>query len=129
MSARGKPLDLDRAHYLSFATFRASGVEVRTPVWFARFEDHFYVFTLRESGKVKRLRRSTRARIAPCDMRGAVLGPWRDVTARLVTDPPLIESAHAVLRVKYGARMRLADFFARLTGRMARRAWIEIELP
>ena len=128
MSARGRSIDLDRAHYLSLATFRASGAEVRTPVWFARFEDQLYVFTLRDSGKVKRLRRSTRARIAACDVRGAVLGPWQEVTARLVTDPELIESAHAALRVKYGARMRLADLFARLTRRLARRAWIEIEL-
>ena len=121
-------MELERARYINLATFRASGAEVRTPVWFASRQGQLYVFTLGESGKVKRLRRSARARIAPCDARGGVLGAWRDVTARLVTDRDSIESGYAALRAKYGAQMRIADLFARLTGRIGRRAWIEIDL-
>ncbi len=119
---------LDRHRYLSFATFRRSGAEVRTPVWFAAVGGKIYVFTAGESGKVKRLRRSSRARVAPSDMRGHDRGEWYAVTARLVTEPAVIERAHAALRAKYGWQVWIGDLFSRLTGRIRRRAWIEIEV-
>jgi len=118
----------DRHRYLTLATFRRTGAEVRTPVWFAAVAGKIYVFTAGESGKVKRLRGSSRARVAPSDMRGRVHGEWWDVAARIVTEPGVIERAHAALRAKYGWQMRLGDLFSRLTGRIRRRAWIEIEV-
>ena len=118
----------DRQRYMALATFRRSGAEVRTPVWFAAVNGRIYLFTAGESGKVKRLRHSSRARIAPSDMRGQVRGAWWDVAARIVTEPRLIERAHAALREKYGWQMRLGDLFSRLTGRIRRRTWIEIEI-
>ena len=120
--------ELDRHRYVSLATFRQSGAEVRTPVWFAAADGRLVVFTAGDSGKVKRLRVSSRARLAPSDARGRVNGAWRDVTARLVTEPRSIERAHAALRAKYGRQMWLADALARLLGRMQRRAWIEIDV-
>jgi PPOX class probable F420-dependent enzyme len=119
---------MERHRYLSLATFRRDGSEVRTPVWFAAADGRLYVFTAGASGKVKRLRRSSRARVAPCDARGRVRGEWRDATARLVTEPASIERARAALRAKYGWRMRLLDLFSWLAGRIRHRAWIEIEL-
>ncbi len=113
---------------MALATFRRSGAEVRTPVWFAAVDGKLYLFTAGESGKVKRLRHSGRARIAPSDMRGAVRGEWRDVAARIVTEPRVIERARTALRAKYGWQMWLGDLFSRLTGRIRRRAWIEIEV-
>ena len=120
--------DLDRHRYLSLATFRRSGAEVATPVWFAAAGGKLYVFTAGESGKVKRLRHSSRARVTPSDARGHVRGEWREASARIVTEPRSIERAHAALRSKYGWQMRLADLLSRLTGRINRRAWLEIEL-
>ena len=117
---------LDRQRYLSLATFRRSGAEVRTPVWFAATDGKIYVFSAGEAGKVKRLRHSSRARIAPSDMRGNVRGEWLDATARIITDPRVIERAHTALRAKYGWQMWIGDLFSRLTGRSRRRAWIEI---
>jgi hypothetical protein len=113
---------------MALATFRRSGAEVRTPVWFAAMDGKVYVFTAGESGKVKRLRRSSRARVAPSDVRGGVRGEWWDVAARLVTEPGLIERAHAALRAKYGWQAWVGDAFSGLTGRIGRRAWIEIEV-
>lgn len=110
------------------ATFRRSGAEVRTPVWFAAVDGKIYLFTAGDSGKVKRLRHSSRARVAPSDMRGRVHGVWWDVAARIVTEPGLIERTHIALRTKYGWQVRLGDLFSRLTGRIQRRAWIEIEV-
>ncbi|PYN03410.1 MAG: PPOX class F420-dependent oxidoreductase [Candidatus Rokuibacteriota bacterium] len=118
--------ELDRHRYLSLATFRRSGVEVRTPVWFAVADGKLYVFTSGDSGKAKRLRNSPRARIAPCDARGGVRGAWREATARLVTDRALIARAGDALRAKYGWQMTILDLFSRVAGRIERRAWIEI---
>ena len=118
--------ELDRHRYVSLATFRRDGTEVATPVWFADAEGKLYVFTAGESGKVKRLRRSSRARIAPCDARGGLRGAWQDATAQLITDGSLIDRARAALRAKYGWQLRIFDFFARLAGRARRRAWIQI---
>jgi uncharacterized protein len=118
---------LDRHRYLALATFRRTGVEVGTPVWFAMVDGKLYLFTAGESGKVKRLRHSSRARVAASDMRGRVRGEWWDVAARIVTEPGVIERAHAALLAKYGWQVRLGDLFSRLTGRIRRRAWIEIE--
>lgn len=120
--------DLDRYRYMSLATFRRSGAEVATPVWFAASGGKLYVFTAGDSGKVKRLRRTARARVAPSDARGRVQGAWRGATARLVTESQMIERAHAALRAKYGWQVLLGDLFSRLTGRLRRRAWIEVEV-
>ena len=119
---------LDRQRYMALATFRRTGAEVRTPVWFAVADGKIYVFTAGESGKVKRLRRSSRARIGPCDARVQVRGAWSDGTARLITEPRVIERAHAALRAKYGWQAWMGDLLSRLTGRIGRRAWIEIEV-
>ena len=124
MSAIG---DLDRHRYLALATFRKSGAEVATPVWFAAVGGTLYVCSAGEAGKVKRLRQSSRARVAPSDARGRVQGAWRNATARLVTEPATIERAHAALRAKYGWQVWLADVLSRLTRRIGRRAWIAIE--
>jgi uncharacterized protein len=116
------------ARYLSLATFRANGAEVATPVWFAPVDGAYYVFTLRESGKMKRLRRSSRARVAPCDARGTITGEWRDATARIVTDRTAISRANAALVAKYGWQKRLLEVGSWISGRIRRRAWIAIEL-
>lgn len=118
----------DRHRYLSLATYRATGAEVATPVWFAAVDGVLYVFTAGDSGKVKRLRRSPRARVAPCDARGNVQGPWRDASARIATDAASIARATRALRAKYGWQKWLLDLGSRLTGRIHRRAWIAIEL-
>ena len=117
---------LDRHKYLSLATFRSTGAEVRTPVWFAPVDGKLLVVTAGDSGKAKRLRRSSRARIAPCTAQGKILGEWRDVEARLVTDPATIARASAALKAKYGWRARLLNLVSRVSGRMRHRAWIEI---
>ena len=120
--------DLDRHRYMSLATFRRSGAEVATPVWFAAAGGRLYVFTGGESGKVKRLRHSSRARVAPSDSRGRALGPWQDASGRILKEPASIARAHAALCSKYGWQMRVADLGSRLTGRIHKRAWLEIQV-
>ena len=75
--------------YLSLETYRRSGKGVRTPVWFAVAPaaadgPKFYVYTTADSGKAKRLRRTSVARIAPCNARGKVTGGWLVARAEIV---------------------------------------------
>ena len=118
--------ELDRHRYLSLATFRRTGAEVRTAVWFAAAADRLYVFSAGDAGKAKRLRHTARVRVARCDARGQVQGEWVDGTAQLVTAPETIGRAQAALRTKYGWQLKLLDMFSRLSGRIHRRVWIEI---
>jgi uncharacterized protein len=120
--------DLDRHRYVSLATFRRNGAEVATHVWFAALGARLYVVTSGDSGKVKRLRHTPQARVAPSNARGRAQGSWQPATARLVTEPQMIDRARAALRAKYGLQMWAAELLSRLTGRIGRRAWIEVEL-
>jgi len=78
--------------YLSLETFRKSGEGVRTPVWFAAEASRgvdggataLYIYTIGNTGKVKRIRNNARVRIAPCDMRGNVSGEWMEARAEIL---------------------------------------------
>ena len=85
--------DLARERYVSLATFRRNGAEVRTPIWFAMVDERLVMVTGGDSGKVKRLRNNARVRIAACDARGAVHGPWHEAAARIMTEPREIAPA------------------------------------
>lgn len=114
--------------YASLATYRRNGVEVQTPVWIAKLGGRYYVFSAGDAGKVKRIRTTSRVRLAACNVRGEVRGRWIEAHARIVSDSTLIVEVRRALRQKYGLLMRLTDVMATLTGRIRRRAYIEIEL-
>ena len=88
MSAANPFAGFERKKYLSLETFRKSGEGVRTPVWFAAETDRgvaaLYIYTIGNTGKVKRIRNNRRVRIAPCDMRGNVSGEWMDARAEIL---------------------------------------------
>jgi PPOX class probable F420-dependent enzyme len=88
--------------YLNLETFRKNGQGVPTPVWFAEHQDVLYVRTEEGSGKVKRLRNNGRARVAPCNVGGDVLGEWVDSRASLVTDKAMTEQVNHLFNRKYG---------------------------
>ena len=119
---------LENARYISLATVRKNGAEVATPVWFAPAKGSFFAFSAGDAGKVKRLRNSPKARIAPCDMRGKVLGEWSDANAYLISDEKERHAAHAALVIQYGWQMRLLDCMSKIGGRFDSRAFIRIEL-
>ena len=110
--------------YLNLETFKKNGAGVKTPVWFAAdpsssldsSDAKLYVYTIGVSGKVKRIRNNPRVKIAPCDMRGKVLGEWVDARAEIVTGK---EDARGVqlLNNKYFPWKQLLDFFAKLRKR------------
>ena len=114
--------------YFSLATFRKTGKEVATPVWFAERDGRYYLFSEARAGKVKRLRNSSRARVAACNVSGVVPGEWHDARATLLDDAEAIATAHRTMRAKYGVQMRITDLLASLSGRIKKRAWIEVTL-
>ena len=128
MNDMRRPFDPARELYVSLATYRRNGTEVRTPVWIGALADRYYVFSAGDAGKIKRLRHTPRVRLAACDLRGNVKSEWVDGEARIVSEPAGVTSALQALRQKYGFQMRFTDFFAKLTGRFRKRAYIEITL-
>jgi uncharacterized protein len=114
--------------YVNLATYRRNGVEVKTPVWIAELAERYYVFSAGDAGKIKRIRATPRVRLAACDVRGKVRSAWIEGRARIVLEPALIVEVRKALRRKYGLVMFLTDVIATMTGRMRRRAYIEIEL-
>lgn len=122
------PFDPASEKYVSLATYRRTGIEVKTPVWIVRVAARYYVFSAGDAGKVKRIRATPRVRLAACDVRGNVRNGWIEARARLVSDPALILEVRKALRYKYGLLMRILDVIATITGRTRRRAYIEIEL-
>ncbi len=99
--------------YLNLETYRRSGEPVRTPVWFAEEGGVLYIYSLAEAGKIKRLRRNPRARIAPCNFRGDLLGPWVEASTRLVEGAEAARSRQLLDR-KYGWQRKLGNWMRRL---------------
>jgi PPOX class probable F420-dependent enzyme len=105
--------------YLSLETFKKSGEGVRTPIWFAAdprvgldsSTAKLYVYTIGDTGKVKRIRNNPRVRIAPCDMRGKVLGELVDARAEIVTGEEAARGM-GLLNKKYFPWKQVLGFFA-----------------
>lgn len=70
--------------YINVETYRRDGTPVRTPIWFApdAAGKEFYISTPANSGKVKRIRRYPRVRVAACDFSGNIKGEWLEAEAR-----------------------------------------------
>ncbi|MFT3927289.1 MAG: PPOX class F420-dependent oxidoreductase [Myxococcales bacterium] len=120
--------NLAEERYINLESFKKDGNGVKTPVWCAPLDGKIVVFTEGESFKVKRIRRNPNVRVAKCDVRGKVLGPWSEATCVVLSDHQQEERAYAVLRRKYGLQMRVLDFFSGLAGKKKKRAVLEISV-
>jgi len=108
--------------YISLETFKKNGEGVKTPVWFVLHKDAFYVYTEADSWKVKRIRNNPRVRVAICNMRGVVKGPWLDATASLVEGDERL-TANTLLDRKYFLKA-IFNFLSRINRH--KRAMIKI---
>src|SRR5688572_21420278 len=110
-------------HYLNLTTFRKNGAPVVTTVWFAQAKDKVYVWTAKNSGKVKRIRNSPTVQIAPSTHLGRPRGPLIEATARVL---PVLEQTEAqqAMDGKYGWQKQI---FA-LIWRLRRREQVYIEI-
>jgi uncharacterized protein len=125
-----RPFDPARETYVSLASFRRDGREVRTAVWIAPAGGKHYVYTNGQSWKVKRIRREPRVRLAACDARGKLKQPeaWLEARARVVQDPAAMQPGIDAVAAKYGWQARLLYLGARIGGRWKDRTILEIEL-
>jgi PPOX class probable F420-dependent enzyme len=94
------PTELCNQKYLSLATYRKTGVAVRTPVWFAEEDGRLYVFTNPNSGKVMRMRNNPAVTVAPCTIRGKVTGPEFSGRVHFLS-PQSAPAARKALEKKY----------------------------
>lgn len=116
------------ASYISLETFKRDGNGVKTPVWCAPLDDDIVVFSESRAFKVKRLRRDAKIRVAPCDVRGKVIGEWCSGTGQIVELDAEQSRAYQALHKKYGWQMWMADFFSTLSGRIKGRAVLKLTL-
>lgn len=125
------PNELARERYLNLVTFKKSGAEVKTPIWFAADPQdprRLWMYTNGKSWKVKRIRNDARARVAACNARGKVHGPWLEATARIESDERGMARAFDLLIAKYGWQARLLLIGARLGNTWKDRTVLEVTL-
>lgn len=88
---------------------------MRTPVWFVEDNGTLYVRTDNKTGKVKRIRRNPKVRVAVSNVRGTPKGEWTDATAHILIGADN-ERIFSMLNKKYGFQwkaVRLLQKFSR----------------
>jgi PPOX class probable F420-dependent enzyme len=118
--------DLIGEKFISLTTYYKNGRGVATPVDFFMVNDILYVDTKKDSYKVKRIKKTPIAKIAPCTEYGKLKGPEREVSVRIVIGEE-IEVAKEAFRERdssLGHRILAKLFFWRLRGE---RVYLAIE--
>jgi PPOX class probable F420-dependent enzyme len=107
---------LEGYRYLNLTTFRKNSVPVVTTVLFAVANGKIYVWTTKDSGKVKRIRNNPTVQIAPSTRLGQPLGPKAAATARILSSAEQRE-AQTVTDRKFGWLKRFFALIWRVQGR------------
>lgn len=109
---------LGREKYVRLTTFRKDGTPVATPVWLAQDGDALVVISNANTGKIKRLRHTSRVLVAPCDARGRLKEGGTDVEAVATLDESAagIDKVVAAIKRRYGFMYTVAGLVNRLRG-------------
>ena len=120
----------NRENYINLSTRKRDGSFVNTPVWFAQEGDtnNYYVYSLKNVGKVKRIRNYPEVKVGICIYSGKPKGGWFYAIADLVDEPENTKVAYSVLRKKYGIKFRIGDFFSWIKGTYHRRQIIRFSI-
>ncbi|MFZ1399225.1 MAG: PPOX class F420-dependent oxidoreductase [Candidatus Promineifilaceae bacterium] len=119
--------DLGREQYISLETFRKNGQGVKTPVWVVAEGDKLYIWTQRDSWKVKRIRSNSQVRLAKSDQRGNTSGEWVSAQARVLDTPEERARMRQRLTKKYGLLARMFLLMGRLRGNNEGQVVVQIE--
>ena len=116
--------------YINLSTRKRDGSYVNTPVWFAQEGDtnKYYVYSLRNVGKVKRIKNFPEVKVGICTFSGKPKGGWAYAMADLVDEPETTKVAYSILRKKYGIRFRIGDFFSWIKGTYHKRQIIRFSI-
>lgn len=107
--------------FLSCTTYRRDGRAVPTPVWVVDLGDRRGAFyTSSQSGKAKRLRRSSRATLQPCGRRGEIRPGTAPVAVELRLVPELAPRVRELVKSKYGKEYYIAKVFQQVFGALKR---------
>jgi len=113
---------------ISLETYRRNGQPVRTPVWFLIEDGILYVHTDDSTGKVKRIRRNPRVRVAPSHFRGKPKAEYIEARALLEASPGTVEKYHSKIYRKYGWQGTFTRFLQRFSRSKAKDVIIAIHL-
>ena len=102
--------------YINLETYRKSGHPVQTPVWFAEEGGVFYIYSLANAGKVKRIRNNPRVQVVPCNARGRPKGEWVEAKATILDDTQA-ERGNKLLTRKYGILKRIGNILRKMRKR------------
>ncbi len=113
--------------HLAIESYRKNGEPVRTPVWFIERNGTLFVRTDSDTGKVKRIRRNPRIRIAPCTIRGKPRGAWISAEASFAGAEEA-EEAYQLLKKKYGLQYRAIRFIEKFQRGPSRAICLSIKI-
>ena len=116
--------------YINLSTKKKNGTFINTPVWFAQDAEtnNYYVYTLKKSGKVKRIKNFPDVRVAPCNFRGKIKSNWIYATADLIYDSSNIKFAYTLLIMKYGIIFKIGNFLSWIIGNYKKRQIIKFSI-
>ena len=107
---------LAQANYIAIESYRRNKAAVRTPVWITAEAEKLYSWTLANSGKVKRIRRESRVKLAKCDATGNIKGDWVAASARVLDCAEAVQRQAQRMREKYGLKSLPFRILPRLRG-------------
>jgi uncharacterized protein len=114
--------ELDRAHYVSFTSYKKDGSAVSLPVWIVSFEGGWAFTTEPNSHKVKRILRNPNVALQVCSVRGKVAANATKYVGRAeFVDVATAERVNRAIKRKYWFAYRVliapSNLIARLRGR------------
>lgn len=116
--------ELGNPTYIALETFRKDGSGVITPVWAVAEAGKLYVWTGRESWKVKRISHTAQVRVCQSDARGTPQSDWVEAQARILDTSADEARQRQRLAAKYGWLFWL--FY--VAGKMRRASFTAIEI-
>lgn len=100
----------DGENVISVETYRKNGQPVRTPVWFLKENGVLVVHTGGNSGKVKRIRKNPKVRVAPSKFRGEPKAEYIAARAQVEADQETVKKYYSLIYKKYGLVGSLVKF-------------------
>ncbi|RMF18060.1 MAG: PPOX class F420-dependent oxidoreductase [Candidatus Dadabacteria bacterium] len=115
------------ATYIAFTTFRKNSERKSTPVWVACDEGKIYIWTNRDTWKVRRLRNNPACEMQPCNVSGKrTFGPVVSGRMTRLLERSEASVARQAFRRKYGWQYWILELLGRLRPG-SDHVWLEIE--
>ena len=101
--------------YIRVITYKKTGKEVATPVWFVFNKSVINIMTFEKAGKAKRIKNNPQVTLCPCTARGQSLGQNFKAHASFVAESEEKE-INTLMKKKYGIIYRFLRSIAKIRG-------------